>query len=251
MEQIVTLAPHAQQEVNLPLSNSDPTTHYTLTTRVTSVDGTVVYYDRQVNWNRAKETDALGYRHGRRAAVRSISNSPIIPAKISCASSPISAICRRATKLTTLTATIQRAAGAKRPQAGNFPLHAFNNGKQELRFALPPLDGYYQIVLQGQDAKGSTAAGGQRFRAQAFPVGRLADRAQYHRLSALHAHHGEREHSLHRAARASVERSRPARPDHRDLRQYRRGQTDPRRAHALHGDGGRRRRADHRRAAAR
>lgn len=54
-EQTVTLAPGVQQEVKLSLEANDPTTRYDLSAYVSSLDGTVVFYDRQTKWARAKE----------------------------------------------------------------------------------------------------------------------------------------------------------------------------------------------------
>lgn len=146
-EQTVTLAPGVQQEVKLSLEANDPTTRYDLSAYVSSLDGTVVFYDRQTKWARAKEV--LHWVVGKAKNVS--------PVDFEYAYYPSKNILRvianitnlpKAAQITKVTAIIRDRSTGKIIKEITFPIVNFKGGMQEQRVTLPSLDGNYEIVLK-------------------------------------------------------------------------------------------------------
>ncbi len=145
-ERVLTLAPHAQQDEQIDLDANDPTAHFTLTARVTSAEGTLVYYDRQTSWSRAKERLHWSAEKPKTAP----------PVDFNFAYYPSTGVMRIAADLNGLpksaqvekvTAVICEHWSQQKVKTLDFPLPGFVYGRQEQRVTLPALDGDYDIQL--------------------------------------------------------------------------------------------------------
>jgi hypothetical protein len=146
-EETLVLAPGARQALRLSTDAADPTTRYELTTRVTSPADTTVFYHRQTRWARAKEP------------LRWLTNKPaeVLPVDFGFAYYPSLNEMRIAMDINGLpeeakpervTVVVRDHWTRKEVTAIDFPLAGFTQGRQELRFELPPLEGDYEIVAK-------------------------------------------------------------------------------------------------------
>jgi hypothetical protein len=146
-EETLTLAPGERKALRLSVDAADPTTRYELTARVTSPDGSTVFYDRQGKWARAKEP------------LRWVTNKPaeVLPVDFNFAYYPslnsmrilmdINGLPKEA-KPSSVVAVVRDHWTRKEVKAIDFPLAAFADGRQEVRVELPPLAGDYEIVAR-------------------------------------------------------------------------------------------------------
>lgn len=167
-EQALKLAAGQSQDLRLKLDANDPTTIYDLQASVTSPDGQTVYYDRALKWTRAKEP------------LRWVTDKPAQapPVDFLFAYYPstnklrlradIGALPKTA-KLTRLTATVRDRLEGKSIKVVEFPLGGFKSGQQELTVDLPPLNGYYEIALQGEGEGVPAQPMVKSFERQVFP----------------------------------------------------------------------------------
>jgi len=139
--EMVTLAPGERKEVAIK-AKDDATRKFDLTLSVTSPDGKTVHYQRTVTWQKGepwrwttkkKEVLPIDFQfayYPYRNAMRVLADVSNLP---------------QDAKLEKLTCTI-RPKGRKRA-VRSVTFDAFKDGRQELEFALPHLDGQYEIAL--------------------------------------------------------------------------------------------------------
>jgi hypothetical protein len=138
----ITLAPGATEEVVLQVSDR-ATRKYQLSTQVVSADGATTYLSRTVGWSqgepwtwtaRKRVIPPLDFRFAYYPylnRMRILADAANLP--------------REAT-LESLTATVRSRDGA---EVKSVRFDALQDGKQELSFDLPPLQGPYEIALRG------------------------------------------------------------------------------------------------------
>ena len=146
-EKTLNLAPGASETVKLALAENDPTTHFELTVLVTSADGKTVFHKRQTKWARAKEP----YRW----VIGKPKDAPAVDFRFAYYPSKnkmrlaadINGLPKKA-KPSRVTATVRQPAAKKDIKTFELPVESFKDGRQELAFALPPLDGAYEIAVK-------------------------------------------------------------------------------------------------------
>jgi hypothetical protein len=167
-QQTLTLAAGEEKSLTLALDANDPTTIFDLKATVTSSDGKRIYFARNLKWNKAstpnrwvtqKPKDAslvdlqFGY-YPSKNHIRVMADISALPQ--GSAPTHVSAIVRdRLTHAEIKTAP--------------FPLDGFTNGKQEIAFDLPPLNGLYEIVVQASGEKFKTIEAVKPFERKVFP----------------------------------------------------------------------------------
>jgi len=167
-EETLSLAPGESKALRLAVDAADPTTRYELTARVTSADGTAVFYERQTQWARAKEP------------LRWVTNKPaeVLPVDFGFAYYPSLNSMRilmdinglpKDSKPDRVVAVVRDHWTRKDVKAVEFPLSGFAEGRQELRFDLPPLAGDYEIVARATGEKVPPGETAKNFERRQFP----------------------------------------------------------------------------------
>jgi len=163
----LTLAGGEARTLVLTCPPDEATTRFELHVRVTSADGKVVYYDRKTSWPRGKP-----YRYVAGEAARPA------PVSFRFAYYPYRNRMRvladinglpKGAKLTKLTAEVRERLTGKAVHSAAFDPGAFKDGRQEIAFDLPPLEGLYEIALtpEGQNVPGKEVV--QHFERKVFP----------------------------------------------------------------------------------
>lgn len=144
----VSLAPGRTQAVVLRVPQDDATTRFELRVKVTSEDGKVTFYDRDVCWPKGKayryvagqqrKVDPLAFRF----AYYPYRNRMRILADVNGL--------RKDAVLRKLTAEVRRRGGGDVVRREAFDVGAFQDGRQEIALALPPLEGEYEIALTAE-----------------------------------------------------------------------------------------------------
>ncbi len=167
-EETLALAPGERRTLRLSVEGNDPTTRYELTARVTSTDGATVFYDRQTKWARAK------------AAQRWVTTPPaaVLPVDFNFAYYPsrnemrlaldISGLPKEAAPVS-VTAVVREHWTRREVKAVDVPLAGFQDGRQELRFDLPPLAGDYEIAAKASGTGVPSAETVKPFERKLFP----------------------------------------------------------------------------------
>jgi hypothetical protein len=166
-EKELTLAPGAKQTVDLPVPKDDPTTKYTLQIAVASPDGKTTYYTRTVSWPKGKPYVWLAGE-----------KKKALPIDFRFAYYPYTNIMRLAVdingmpkdaKVKGIKALVRDRDTGETVKTVDIPVAGFADGKQDLRFELPPLKGFYEIVVRA-DAPGlENAETVQRFERRSYP----------------------------------------------------------------------------------
>ncbi len=143
-----TLPPGGGKSYELKLTPDDPTTRFELAVRVASANGKDVFYDRTTSWPRG---EAYRYVVGEKAERPPIAlrfayypyrNRMRVLADVNGLDEDA--------KLTRLTAEVRPRLGGEAVRRAAFDVNAFTDGRQEIAFDLPPLDGLYEIALLGE-----------------------------------------------------------------------------------------------------
>ncbi len=164
----LSLAPGEMKEIALSIPGNDPTTVFDLKARVASADGQVVYYEREVRWNRSPEPP--------RWVTQKPADAP--PVDFRFAYYPTKNAMRiavdinglpRDAKLEAVRAVIRDRWTGKDVRVVDFPLPGFKDGRQEQRFDIPALEGEYEIAVSatGEDVPGGEMV--KQFERTVFP----------------------------------------------------------------------------------
>lgn len=166
-EQELTLAPGKTETLDLVVPESDPTTKYTLQIQVSSPDGATVYHLRTVSW--PKGTPYVWNAGEKKAALPIDFRFAYYPyANTMRLAVDINGMPKEAT-LKSLTALVRDRDSGETVKTVDIPLGSFVDGRQELRFELPPLDGFYDLLVRA-DAPGlENAETVQRFERRTYP----------------------------------------------------------------------------------
>ncbi|MGQ9731869.1 MAG: glycoside hydrolase domain-containing protein [Candidatus Zipacnadales bacterium] len=145
VEKNVEVSPGEKREVRLPLEDLT-TSHFSLTARVTSPDASIVYYERTYAWERGEP----GW----------VWKTPVhesLPIDLQFAYYPYLNRMRILADISNLRADAQldRLTGTVRkkglPKAiKTVILNRFTDGRQEIAFALPPLEGEYELSVRAE-----------------------------------------------------------------------------------------------------
>lgn len=149
VEQALSLAPGESGELAIPFDENDPTTVFDLSARVTSADGEVVFYERATRWSRSPEPP------------RWVTAPPkdVPPVDFGFAYYPSRNVMRIAVDINGLpaearpekvTAVVRDHWTREEVRVVDFPVAAFEEGRQERRFELPPLEGDYEIAVAAE-----------------------------------------------------------------------------------------------------
>jgi len=140
-----TLAPGQTRQVVLPVPTDEATTRFGLHVRVASSDGKRTFHERKVTWpkgkpyryvsGKPKDPEPVQFRfayYPYRNRMRVLADVNGLPA---------------GAKLTKLTAEVRERLSRKAVAREAFDVAAFRDGRQEIAFSLPPLEGLYEIAL--------------------------------------------------------------------------------------------------------
>jgi len=166
-EQKLSLAGGASKELKLKVPAEDPTTHYSLSILVRSADGKTTFYERKTAWprgkpyvwvaGRKKEAPPLDFRFAcypylnRMRLLADINGLP------------------KDAALRGLWAVIRAAKDKKEVKAVEFPVDRFRDGRQELGFELPPVEGEYEIAMKAEGRNVPPGEIVQTFERKVFP----------------------------------------------------------------------------------
>jgi len=163
----LTLAPGQTKQLVLTCPPDEATTRFTLHVHAGSADGKVVYYDRTTSWPRGTPYRYVAGEEAQlppvafRFAYYPYRNRMRILADIN--GLPKDA------RLTKLTAEVRERFEKTAVHRAAFDVGAFADGRQEIAFDLPPLDGCYEIALvpEGTNVPGKEVV--QHFERKVFP----------------------------------------------------------------------------------
>jgi hypothetical protein len=196
VEKELNLAPDSSTVLDLPVPAEDPTTKYTLKIQVGSPDGKTSFYAREVSWPRG---EPYAWIAGEKKKA--------LPIDFRYAYYPYTNIMRLAVDITGMPkdtevkgikALVRDRDSGETVKTVEVPLAGFVDGRQQLRFDVPPLAGFYELVVRA-DAPGLENAHGP----------------EYQGIPALHAHRVGRGQPANRPANAHAGCPRAAQPDRR------------------------------------
>jgi hypothetical protein len=170
----ISLDPGETKNVTIPLDVHDPTTIDDLKATVTSSDGSQIWFARTLHWTRATApvnwttqkaleatlVDLQFAYYPTKNHMRVLADIAGLPADAH--PSQVLAIVRDRRTHAQILAT-------------PFPLDGFKNGKQEISFDLPPLNGFYQVVVQASGPQMKTVETAKDFERRVFPWESLTD----------------------------------------------------------------------------
>jgi hypothetical protein len=167
-EKALTLAPGQSETLKQSLTENDPTTYYDQLAQVTSSDGTNIYYKRATQWKRSTEKTRWVTEKPKESAPVDF-RFAYYPSKNKMrVAADISGLPKDA-KPSNVTATIRTKADKKVVKTVSFPIDQFKDGRQELVFQLPAIEGEFEIALkvEGENAPKNEAV--QSFERKKFP----------------------------------------------------------------------------------
>jgi hypothetical protein len=167
-ERDLVLAPGQTDQLDLPIAENDPTSVFELSARVTGPAGSPVYYERTTRWRRASERPRWATAKPKEVLPLDFQFAYYPSRNVMRIKADINGLPRQAVP-TAVTATIRDHWTRQAVKTVDFPLAGFRNGRQELRFELPPLEGDYDIELKadGQGVPAEPAV--KRFERRVFP----------------------------------------------------------------------------------
>ena len=167
-EAALKLAPGQSREIRLKVPADDPTTHYTLRALVRSADSKTVFYDRKTAWQKGKPlTWVAGKKKGEAQPIQfNFAYYPYYGAMRIVAD--INGLAKDV-KLTKLRAVVREAGRKREVKSVEFALDKFRDGRQEVSFGLPKLEGEYEIAMKGEGEKVPAAEAVQVFERHVFP----------------------------------------------------------------------------------
>jgi hypothetical protein len=167
----VRLAAGASRTVTLAVPKDEATTRFELRVLVASADGKTTYYDRSVSWPKgkpyryvageAKAAEPIAFRfayYPYRSRMRVLADVNGLP---------------KDAKLTKLTAEVRGRLDRKVVHRAAFEPAGFRDGRQEIAFDLPPLEGLYEIALLAEGRGVPREAIAQPFERKVFPWERV------------------------------------------------------------------------------
>ena len=172
-ERALTLAAGAREALKVAIAENDPTTQFELTARVTSADGKVSYYDRTTRWTRAKEPSRWVVGKPKQAPPVDFQFAYYPSSNKMRVAADINGLPKDA-KPTRVTAIVRKKPDAKEVKAVEFPLDRFKDGRQEVAFELPALDGEYEVAMKVEGEKIPQGEMAKGFERKVFPWENLA-----------------------------------------------------------------------------
>ncbi|MBT7161981.1 MAG: hypothetical protein HN904_04335, partial [Victivallales bacterium] len=163
----LSVAPGGKQTLVLPVPEDDPTTKYTLQIGVSSADGKTVYHTRKVSWPRGKPYAWLAGEK-KKALPIDFRFSYYPYTNVMRLSVDINGMPRDA-KLKGLRALIRDRDSGEAVKTVDVPIAGFTEGRQELRFDVPPLQGFYDLVVRADAPRLENAEASQRFERRTYP----------------------------------------------------------------------------------
>ena len=163
----LSLAPGEAKRVTLRCPPDEATTRFGLHVRVASADGKVTYYERRTSWPQGK---VYRYVAGEKKKLPPVAfRFAYYPYRNRMrVLADVNGLDKDAT-LTTLTAEVRERLTKKAVHRAAFDVGAFQDGRQEIAFDLPALDGLYEIALlpEGKNVPGTEVVKG--FERKVFP----------------------------------------------------------------------------------
>ncbi|MGB2820389.1 MAG: glycoside hydrolase domain-containing protein, partial [Phycisphaerae bacterium] len=163
----LALAPGEMKKLVLTCPPDEATTRFELHVLVASADGKAVFYDRKVSWPRGKPYRYVAGEKARPAPVSfRFAYYPYLNRMRVLAD--INGLPEGA-KLTKLTAEVRERLEKQVVHRAAFDTGRFREGRQEIAFELPPLDGLYEIALipEGTNVPGKETV--RTFERKVFP----------------------------------------------------------------------------------
>ncbi len=163
----LVLAPGEARRIVLTCPPDEATTRFELHVRVASADGKTVFYDRKVSWPRGKPYRYVAGEKARPAPVSFRFAYYPYRSRMRILAD-INALTEGA-KLTKLTAEVRERLEKQVVHRAAFDPGGFHEGRQEISFELPPLDGLYEVALipEGRGVPGKETV--KTFERKVFP----------------------------------------------------------------------------------
>jgi hypothetical protein len=162
------------KQVMIPIDANDPTTIDDLKATVTSADGSQTYFTRSLHWTRASEPVKWVTEKAVEAPLVDLQFAYYPTKNHMRVLADIGGLPPEAHPSQVLAIVRDRHTHAQIASTP-FPMDGFKNGKQEIGFDLPPLNGFYEVAVQASGPGMKTVETAKPFERRVFPWETLAD----------------------------------------------------------------------------